>query len=315
MTPAPERDAAPLSETLRSERMGYALVQMGRDPTGMCEVRDDGGGDTVMTRLGFGLTWRPEIDDTIERLSELDFVEVHADDLDPSHLPGSLLALRRQGVPVIPHSESLSLGGTRPPPATRLAHLAACAEALESPLLSDHLAVVSANGRGHRLLPVVPTPAALDVIAENVQVAQERLPVPLALENIADTAVHQAGVVPEAEFLTELVRRTGVRLLADIGNLHARHLNFGQDPYETLDTLPLEAVAYVHVGGGQLVDGAWQSTHTRPVTPEALDVLAGLCARADPVGVLLERDGDYPGATELADELRRVRAVVEAARV
>ena len=67
--------------------------------------------------------------------------------------------LRERGVPVIPHGVRLSLGGAEPLDPARVAHLAACAEALDAPLVSEHVAFVRAGGReaGH-LLPVPRTP-------------------------------------------------------------------------------------------------------------------------------------------------------------
>jgi uncharacterized protein (UPF0276 family) len=41
-----------------------------------------------------------------------------------------------------------------------------------------------------------------------------------------------------------------------------------------------------------------------------LDVLAQLCARTAPPGVLLERDENFPPLPELADELDGIRAVL-----
>jgi hypothetical protein len=43
--------------------------------------------------------------------------------------------------------------------------------------------------------------------------------------------------------------------------------------------------------------------------PEALDVLAELCSRVDPPGVLLERDDDYSPDAEIAAEQEAANAV------
>ncbi|MGC0420213.1 DUF692 domain-containing protein [Embleya sp. AB8] len=258
-----------------------------------------------------GIGWRAEIDLTIERLPGVDFVEVIAENICAEHLPESLRVLRARGVEVIPHGVGLGLAGADRPDPARLARLAEVASALDSPLVSEHLAFVRAGGleAGH-LLPTPMTWDALDVVAENVRIAQDALPIPLALENPATLLSWPHNEMTEARFLTELVDRTGVRLLIDVANLHTERVNHGLDPATALAELPLEAVEYVHVAGGVERAGLWHDTHAHPVTAPILEILTTLCALRPPPRVLLERDSDFPSTTELAGELAAIRAVV-----
>jgi uncharacterized protein len=75
-----------------------------------------------------------------------------------------------------------------------------------------------------------------------------------------------------------------------------------------LDKLPLDRVAYVHVAGGSEHDGVYHDTHTDPVPPAVLDLVAELCARRRPPALLLERDGRYPAAEVLRAELDAIAA-------
>ncbi|MFD8411297.1 DUF692 domain-containing protein [Streptomyces sp. NPDC059650] len=269
-----------------------------------------------MERLGVGIGWRPEIADAIERLPGLDWVEVVAENICPGHLPDPLLRLLDRGVRVVPHGVSLGLGGGDRPDAQKLAALAERAAALGAPLVTEHIAFVRTSSpvleAGH-LLPVQRTREALDVLCENVRIAQDALPVPLALENIAALVRWPGEELTEAQFLTELVERTGVRLLIDVANLHTNRINRGEDPAAVLDGIPLEALAYVHVAGGVERDGVWHDTHAHPVPPAVLDVLAELGRRTAPAGVLLERDDDFPAEEELAAELDVIRAALDTA--
>ncbi|WP_345620619.1 DUF692 domain-containing protein [Streptomyces ziwulingensis] len=276
----------------------------------------------TVTPLGTGIGWRPEIADAVERMPGIDWVEVVAENVCPGHLPESLLRLRERGVTVVPHGVSLGLGGADRPAAARLTALAERAEALRSPLVTEHIAFVRAGGpltasahleAGH-LLPVPRTRDALGVLCEHVRIAQDALPVPLAVENIAALLSWPGEELTEGQFLYELADRTGVRLLIDVANLHTNHVNRGEDPAEALAELPLEALAYVHVAGGFVRDGVWHDSHAHPVTQPVLDVLTDLAARVAPPGVLLERDEDFPAPAELAGELTAIRAAVEKGR-
>ncbi len=274
-----------------------------------------------MKRLGTGIGWRPEIADAVEAMPGIDWVEAVAENLCPGHLPESLLRLRERGVTVVPHGVSLGLGGADRPAEDRLTALAERAEALGSPLVTEHIAFVRAGGpltasplleAGH-LLPVPRTRDALDVLCENVRIAQAALPVPLAVENIAALIAWPGEELTEGQFLYELADRTGVRLLIDVANLHTNHVNRGEDPAKALAELPVEAIAYVHVAGGFERDGVWHDSHAHPVPRPVLDILTDLASRITPPGVLLERDDNFPEADELAGELEAIRGALKRA--
>lgn len=272
-----------------------------------------------MERLGTGIGWRPEIAEAVERMPGIDWVEAVAENVCPGHLPESLVRLRERGVTVVPHGVSLGLGGAERPDAGRLTALAERVEALGSPLVTEHIAFVRAGGSltasprleaGH-LLPVPRTRDALEVLCENVRIAQDALPVPLAVENIAALIAWPGEEMTEGQFLYELADRTGVRLLIDVANLHTNHVNRGEDPAKALAELPLEAIAYVHVAGGFERDGVWHDSHAHPVPQPVLDVLADLASRVSPPGVLLERDENFPEPAELERELASIRRALE----
>ena len=125
-------------------------------------------------------------------------------------------------------------------------------------------------------------------LTANILAAQAELPVPLAVENIASLVSWPEDEFTEADFLNELVERTGVLLLLDVANLYTAQVNFGLDPAATLDRLPLSEVAYVHVAGGELRDGIWHDTHAHPVTDALWD---------DDLEVILD---DYDGHLSIA---------------
>ncbi len=275
-----------------------------------------------LTSLGTGIGWRPEIADVVEGMPGIDWVEAVSENLCPGHLPDSLLRLRERGVTVVPHGVSLGLGGADRPDAGRLAALAERAEVLGSPLVTEHIAFVRAGGAltasplmeaGH-LLPVPRTRDALDVLCENVRIAQDALPVPLAVENIAALVSWPDEELTEGQFLYELADRTGVRLLIDVANLHTNHVNLGEDPARALGELPLEAIAYVHVAGGFERDGVWHDSHAHPVPRPVLDILTDLASRVAPPGVLLERDENFPEGDELHGEVEAIRVAVDKGR-
>ncbi|MCU7723398.1 DUF692 domain-containing protein [Actinoplanes sp. KI2] len=259
---------------------------------------------------GVGIGWRPEISGYVAGLPGLRFAEVVAESVHAhGDLPDGLPALLDRGVAVIPHGVRLSLGGAEPVDPARVTHLATVASRLKAPLVSEHIAFVRAAGieAGH-LLPIPRTHEAIDAVVANVARTTAELPVPLALEPIASLFDWPDDELTEADFLTEILDRTGALLLLDIANVYANARNRGDDPLALLDKLPLDRVAYVHVAGGAEHQGLYHDTHTDAVPEEVLTLVTELCARHRPPALMLERDGDYPPAAELSAELDAIAA-------
>ncbi|MBW0103744.1 DUF692 family multinuclear iron-containing protein [Pseudonocardia sp. KRD291] len=261
---------------------------------------------------GTGVGWRPEIASVLAGTAGLGFCEVIAESLDPAaDLPAPLRSQAAGGTTVIPHGVHLSLGGTEPVDPARVTHLAACAAAVDAPIVSEHVAFVRAGGReaGH-LLPLPRTRDALDVLAANIARTRTELDAELAVEPIAALFDWPEDEFTEAEFLTRLLDRTGALLLLDVANVHANAVNRGRDARADLDAMPLDRIAYCHVAGGARHDGYYHDTHTDPMPAPVLDLLAHLVQRCPTVPpVMLERDGRHPPAAALRAELAAIAAV------
>ena len=265
--------------------------------------------------LGLGIGWRPPIARDIEGRRDLGFVEIVAENIDPRDIPDALFSLRQRGLKVIPHGISLSLGSAEGIEESRVRRLAELAKRFDSPIVSEHIAFVRAGGHeaGH-LLPLPRTRAAIDVLVENVRIAQDMLPVPLALENIAALFDWPDREMDEAEFIAEILDRTGAMLLLDIANVWANTRNLGGDPVEFLKKLPLDRIAYFHVAGGEEREGVYHDTHAAPVSDGVLSLLSALCRMTAPPGVMLERDDLFPSSEELNCELDAISNAVKDGR-
>ncbi len=263
-------------------------------------------------KLGLGIGWRAEIALTIERRKDLGFVEVVAENLMSSQsLPQPLLNLRARGFTIIPHGLSLSLGGAERIDPRRIDALADLATRTGAPFVSEHIAFVRAGEHeaGH-LLPIPRTRSAMNVLVENVLEAKKRLPVPLALENISTLVQWPDAEMDEATFLREVFERTDCLMLFDVANFWANARNFGKDAVGELRQLPMERLAYVHVGGGMEQNGVYHDTHAAPTPPGVLELLESLCSIANPPGVMLERDDEYPPPDQLNAELDAIAAAM-----
>lgn len=270
----------------------------------------------INLNLGLGIGWRPELALFIERREDLRFVEILAESFDALRpLPRALVELKQRGMKIIPHGVSLSLGGAEPLRQESIDRLARLAEKCDAPIVSEHIAFVRAGGMeiGH-LTPVPRTRASLDLLIRNVRAVQKALPVPLALENIAALVEWPQQEWDEGAFVRELLEATDAMLLFDVSNLYANIRNLGSSAAATLRSLPLERLAYVHVGGGEEHDGIYHDSHAHAVQSRVCELLSELCRMIEPPGVMLERDDDFAGEGPIAADLAAIQAAIEEGR-
>jgi uncharacterized protein (UPF0276 family) len=147
-----------------------------------------------------------------------------------------------------------------------------------------------------------------------VRAISDVLGVPVALENIA-APFEIPGGMPEAEFFTRLVERTGCGVLLDLTNLLGNAYNHGFDARERLRDYPLAAVQQVHLAGGFVDhDRQWVDSHSEPVEPAAYALLAELAAARPALRtIVIERDDKLGALAELVGEADRAQAIWEGA--
>lgn len=260
--------------------------------------------------LGVGLGFRePFRSELFMHRREVDFLEITAEHyLDASPRKERELELLAEHFRLIPHALNLSLGSAEGLDAAYLKKLARLVRRLDPPWWSEHISFTRAGGVeiGH-LAPLPWTREALDVLCRNVSEVRRHIDAPLILENITYLLALPGGEMTEADFLAELVERTGCGLLLDITNLHTNALNHGYDVEEFLGRLPLEAIVQLHFVGGRWDDGVLIDSHSEPTPTEVWQLMERVLECAPVRGVVLERDENFPPFAEILLELRRAR--------
>ena len=262
--------------------------------------------------LGLGIGWRPEMAVLIDRRSDLGFVEVLAENIDPhSPLPKPIRRLMDRGVTMIPHGVTLSIGSAEGVDPSRVQRLSAVASLLNAPFISEHLSFVRAGGKetGH-LMPLQRNSRNLQMVVENIQRTMEMLNKPLVLENISSVFEWPENEMSEGEFLSDVIRQTGIGLLLDLQNVYANCINFNRNPRDFIDLLPLESIAYLHVAGGVERDGILHDTHAHPIHQDVLDLLTYVVSKVRISGVMLERDDQFPVDGMIGRELDSIADAV-----
>ncbi|MBD9668389.1 DUF692 domain-containing protein [Variovorax sp. VRV01] len=269
---------------------------------------------------GAGLGLKPEHYETaLGARAEGLWFEVHPENYMVAGGPriGWLEAIRAHH-PVSLHGVSLSLAGEAEPDAAHLQRLAALARRIQPALVSEHLAWSAWNGQYlPDLLPFPRSTAALHRIAAHIACTQDALGMVIAIENPSHYLQLDGHEWDEIDFLAELSRRTGCRLLLDINNVYVSARNLGFSAVSWIDRFPQALVGEIHLAGHSadptLGDALLIDSHDAPIAPEVWQLYRRFVDRAGARPTLIERDGNVPAFEELMAE--QARAAAELRRV
>ncbi len=266
----------------------------------------------IGAQVGIGLRG-PHLAELPRRRPALDFVEVHAENyMDFGPAFERLMDVRRD-YPVSLHGVGLSLGSAAGLDAGHLARFGDLIERIDPMLVSEHLAWCIARGVYlNDLLPLPYTEEALELVARNVARAQDVLGRHLLVENPSRYLNFAHSPIPEAEFLGELVVRTGCAILCDINNIVVSAHNVGEDASAYLEKLPRAAVQEIHLAGHsvQSIEGKTIliDDHGSSVSDEVWQLYRRARQTFGAVPSLIERDRNLPPLDELLAEADRARA-------
>lgn len=244
----------------------------------------------------------------------VDFLELHAENYMGAGGPvrETLDALAARYALSV-HGVGLSLGGAERPDPDHLARLVRLVAALEPALVSEHLAWSRLDGDCYNdLLPVPLTEESLALVARNIDIVQQALGRRLLIENPSLYVRLDANTLDEADFLAELVARTGCGLLLDLNNAYICAHNLGRDLDAYLAALPVAAVGEFHLAGHSLDTAVSPplriDDHGGPVADAVWALYARMAHRLPAVPTLIEWDTRVPPLARWIEEAERARA-------
>jgi uncharacterized protein (UPF0276 family) len=193
----------------------------------------------------------------IEQQPLVRWFEIHAENYMTHGVAATELEQVSRDYPLSIHAVGLSLGSIGGPDAKHLARLRELVARYEPCLVSDHLSWSAVDGvHFPDLLPLPYTEESLDVFAIGVDRAQSALRREILIEN-PSKYLPLTHTMSEADFLAEIVRRTGCGVLLDINNIYVSARNDGRDPnselLEYLEKIPPESIGELHLAGHAVV--------------------------------------------------------------
>jgi uncharacterized protein (UPF0276 family) len=215
------------------------------------------------------------------------------------------------GYPVTCHGLSLSLGSPEELNWDFIRELKIFLDENRVEIFSEHLSYTkSQNAHLYDLLPIPFRRDAVDHVSDRIMQVQDFLKRPLAIENVSYyTPV--AAEMTEAEFICEIVEKSGCNLLLDVNNVFVNAFNHQYDARDFIGQLPLDRVAYIHMAGHEQVEpDLIIDTHGQPIADPVYELFEWTIRRMDPVPVLLERDYNFEELDQLQAELMHLKKLI-----
>lgn len=258
--------------------------------------------------IGLGLR-HPHYQEVLTETPKVSWFEVHAENFfQAGGATPAFLSTIAKTYPISLHGVGLSLGSVGGLDFNHLKRLKNLINQIQPFLVSEHL---SWGKIGHNhlpdLLPVPYTDESLAIFIENVSLAQDYLNCQLLIENPSSYLQYCETHWHEADFLTEVCRATGCKLLLDVNNVFVSCANHGWDAQLYLSKIPQDLVKEIHIAGHsfkKLSDNQLIriDTHDQNVCNEVWQLYGLAIKRFGPQFTLLERDGNIPSLAELIKE-------------
>lgn len=261
--------------------------------------------------LGFGLGLRVEhFAEILTEPPRVDWFEITSENfMVAGGKPLHHLEYVRAHYPVAMHGVSLSIGSTDPLDMDYLRALKTLAQRVEPVWISDHLCWTGVGGvNSHDLLPLPYTEEAIAHVCSRIGQVQDVLGREILLENLSSYVEFASSRMPEWQFVAEIARRSGCRLLLDVNNIQVSARNHGFDPLDYLGGIPGDKVWQIHLAGHSDYGDYAIDTHDHDVPAEVWRLYEAAIERFGPVSTMIERDDHIPPLSELLQELDIARA-------
>lgn len=243
--------------------------------------------------------------------------EIHPENFLANPHARELLQDVARDYPISVHTVGVSIGSAGGIDPAHLERVRTLIDAVDPFLVSGHLAWSTHEGDYlNDLLPLPYDEETLRLVVRHVDEVQQGLGRAYLVENPLSYVGFGHSTMTEVEFLNELVRRSGCRLLCDVSNIHVSAHNMGFDPYAYIDALPAHAIGEMHLGGFAAEDDEGNpggtlliDTHSTMIAEPAWALYSYAVRRFGPRPTLIEWDNDLPAFAAILGEAARADSV------
>ena len=236
--------------------------------------------------LGVGITYFP----TVEQILKPDRNLVQVLEIEPQTIwncsledsnkykidEDELNKIKIFDCPKIIHSVGIPIGGSAPPDNQQTSLLHQMTRDLKAPWVSEHLSFNKAKlSDGYFntafFLPPRQTSEGVKVAVRSISSLQDRIKVPIAVENGVNYLRPRSDELSDGEFVSNVIESADCGLVLDLHNLWTNQLNGRQSIEEFVNQIPLDRVWEVHLAGGSSDDDYWLDSHSGEIPSSLID--------------------------------------------
>ncbi|MDA0902408.1 MAG: DUF692 domain-containing protein [Proteobacteria bacterium] len=255
----------------------------------------------------------------LKETPKVPWFEVHSENFFAKGGPSiSFLEKIRKLYPVSLHCVGLSLGSAQSVNQKHLEQLKELIDRVEPFLVSDHISWSNIDDYVlNDLLPIPYTKESLKVLCDNVCQTQDFLQREILVENPSTYLTFKDSHIEEADFINQLSKITGCKILLDINNIYVSAVNNGFDAKSYLEQINADIVSEMHLAGHSIskVDGEeiLIDTHNDLVCDQVWDLYKLAAKKFKNIPTLIEWDQDLPEFDVLLDEAKKAQAIINQA--
>ncbi len=264
--------------------------------------------------LGFGLGLRTDhFQHILDHRPELDWFEILSENyMVDGGKPLYFLDAIREHYPVVMHGVSMSIGSTDPLNIEYLKQLKSLADTIQPKWISDHLCWTGVNSvNSHDLLPLPYNEEALNHVVERIKTVQDYLELPFLVENVSSYLTYINSEMKEWEFLNEVARLSGCKILLDVNNIYVSARNHDFKSEEYVDGIDKDFVWQFHLAGHTDYGDYVIDSHDHDVSDPVWELYRYALRRFGPISTMIERDDHIPPFPELYAELQIAKEIAE----
>lgn len=279
---------------------------------------------TPASPVGIGLRV-PHISYILENHQEISkkvgWFEIHSENYYAQGGPVRSALMRiREHFPISLHSVGNSLGSAEKLDLDHLKKLKNLIEIVDPFLVSDHISWGRIDGKHmNDLLPMPYNRESLKVLCGNISFMQDFLKREILVENPSSYLAFKTSEIEEVDFINDVARTTGCKLLLDVNNIFvSAQNNENFDPKQYLQKIDKKIVKEIHLAGhseAEIFDGKKHKkilidTHNNLVRKEVWDIYKSAIKNFGKVPSLIEWDQDIPEFEVLLAEGKRAESIL-----
>ncbi|MCE0493386.1 MNIO family bufferin maturase [Vibrio salinus] len=252
----------------------------------------------------------------LDESPDVGFFEIHAENYLSAGGPAKYyLDKIREDYPLTIHGVGLSIGGEQPLNLDHLQKVTELVNRIDPIVFSEHLAWSSHfDHYFNDLLPLPYTKTTLNRVCSHIDQIQSVLQRTILLENPSTYIEFEQNDYSEVEFLNQIAKQTGCRLLLDVNNVEVSCFNHGCSARDYLAQFPLGYVEQIHLAGYTLDENEniplKIDSHNAPVSSEVWELYRQVQSGSRLIPTLIEWDSNLPVFDQLQDQAQEADRIM-----